>query len=90
LTGPGLTQISGESAAGSQQATFDAMTQFMGVMTDPFTADRGGEAGATRFAEEGLRLSLDASPERSRSPSERGAYAAIYRKTPLRDAYDPR
>jgi T5SS/PEP-CTERM-associated repeat protein/autotransporter-associated beta strand protein len=89
LTGPGLTQISGESGAGSQQATFDAMTQFMGVMTDPFTAGRG-EAGATPFAEEGLRLSLDASPDRSRSPSERDAYAAIYHKTPLRDAYDPR
>jgi T5SS/PEP-CTERM-associated repeat protein/autotransporter-associated beta strand protein len=92
LTGPGLTQISGESAAGSQQATFDAMTQFMGVMTDPFTADRGGEAGvgAAPFAEEGFRPSLDTSPDRSRSPSERDAYAAIYRKTPLRDAYDPR
>jgi T5SS/PEP-CTERM-associated repeat protein/autotransporter-associated beta strand protein len=92
LTPAGLTQISGETAAGSQQATFDAMTQFMGVMTDPFTAGRGGEAGAgaTPFAEEGFRLSLDASPDRSRSRTERDAYAAIYRKTPIRDAYDPR
>ena len=92
LTPAGLTQISGETAAGSQQATFDAMTQFMGVMTDPFTAGRGFDAGAgaTPFAEEGFRLSLDASPDRSRSRSERDAYAAIYRKTPIRDAYDPR
>ena len=59
LTPAGLTQISGETAAGSQQATFDAMTQFMGVMTDPFTAGRGFDAGAgaTSFAEEGFRPS---------------------------------
>ncbi len=93
LTPAGLTQISGETAAGSQQTTFDAMTQFMGVMTDPFIGgprrfDAG--AGATPFAEEGCRTSLDASPDRSRSPSERDAYAAIYRKAPIRDAYDPR
>ncbi|MBC9876891.1 autotransporter domain-containing protein [Bradyrhizobium sp. INPA01-394B] len=36
LTPAGLTQASGESAAGSQQATFDAMSQFMGLLTDPF------------------------------------------------------
>ncbi len=38
LTPTGLSQVSGETATGSQQATFDAMTQFMGVMTDPFVA----------------------------------------------------
>ena len=49
LTPAGLTQVSGEIAAGSQQSTFNAMTQFMGVMTDPFTAGRGdGGAGASR------------------------------------------
>ena len=41
LTAAGLTQISGETATGSQQTTFNAMTQFMGVMTDPFIAGRG-------------------------------------------------
>jgi uncharacterized protein with beta-barrel porin domain len=41
LTPAGLSQVSGESATGSQQATFQAMTQFMGVMTDPFIAGRG-------------------------------------------------
>jgi uncharacterized protein with beta-barrel porin domain len=44
LTQGGLTQISGESATASQQTTFDAMTQFMGVMTDPFLAGRGDGA----------------------------------------------
>jgi autotransporter-associated beta strand protein len=41
LTPAGLTQISGETATGAQQTTFDAMNQFMGVMTDPFIAGRG-------------------------------------------------
>jgi uncharacterized protein with beta-barrel porin domain len=52
-----LTQLSGETATGSQQTTFDAMTQFMGLLTDPFAAGRGGGAwsstgGASGFAEE--------------------------------------
>jgi uncharacterized protein with beta-barrel porin domain len=41
-----LTQVSGETAVGSQQTTFDAMGQFMGVMTDPFM-DRGGGNGSS-------------------------------------------
>jgi autotransporter-associated beta strand protein len=57
LTPAGLSQVSGESATGSQQTTFDAMTQFMGVMTDPFIGGRADGAspstGATGFAEEG-------------------------------------
>ena len=36
LTPAGLTQVSGETATGSQQTTFDAMNLFLGVMTDPF------------------------------------------------------
>ena len=36
-----LSQASGETAVGSQQTTFDAMTQFMGVLTDPLLAGRG-------------------------------------------------
>jgi hypothetical protein len=48
LTSAGLSQASGETATGSQQTTFDAMTQFMGVMTDPFIAgrDNGASGGA--------------------------------------------
>jgi len=40
LTPAGLTQISGELATGTQQVTFDAMNQFMGVMTDQSGAGR--------------------------------------------------
>jgi uncharacterized protein with beta-barrel porin domain len=44
LTPAGLSQASGETATGTQQTTFNAMTQFMGVMTDPFIAGRGDGA----------------------------------------------
>jgi autotransporter-associated beta strand protein len=46
LTPAGLTQISGETATGSQQTTFDAMNQFMGVLTDPFIDGRGDGVSA--------------------------------------------
>jgi len=49
-----LSQLSGEVGTSSQQATFDAMNQFMGVLTDPFIDGRGGGAaatGASQFAE---------------------------------------
>jgi autotransporter-associated beta strand protein len=59
LTPTGLSQISGESATGSQQTTFNAMTQFMGVMTDPFIGGRADGASpstdATGFAEQGYQ-----------------------------------
>jgi autotransporter-associated beta strand protein len=80
LTPAGLIQMSGETATGSQQTTFNAMGLFMGVMTDPFIAGRGdpSSAGAspTAFAEESLAYAT------ARSKSERDAYAAIYRKAP--------
>lgn len=55
LTAGGLAQASGESATGSQQISFNAMNQFMGILTDPFSG-RGqaadGPVGATGFAGE--------------------------------------
>jgi uncharacterized protein with beta-barrel porin domain len=76
--GPGgLTQASGEAATGSQQTTFNAMNQFMGLLTDPFIAGRGdgvaSSGGAPQFADEGAR-----------------AYAAIYRKAPVAEAFAQR
>ncbi|HEX7925810.1 MAG TPA: autotransporter domain-containing protein [Bradyrhizobium sp.] len=56
LTPAGLTQASGELATGSQQTTFDAMNQFMGLLTDPFmnrTGAAGSMPGASGYAEEG-------------------------------------
>ncbi len=85
----GLTQISGEAATGSQQTTFQAMTQFMGVMTDPFIAGRGdpvlSSTGATPFAEDDGSASVYAANARPRSKTERDAYAAIHRKALVMD-----
>ncbi|MBX9647386.1 MAG: autotransporter domain-containing protein [Xanthobacteraceae bacterium] len=80
LTPAQLTQADGEAATSSQQSTFNAMNQFMGVMTDPFIAGRGDplSAGgsATGYADERAT---------KRNPND--ALAAIYRKAPL--AADP-
>lgn len=81
-----LTQISGETATGTQQTTYDAMTQFMGVLSDPFTAGRGGAApGASSFAAGSGALAY--APDR-RTRAERDAYA-MFAKAPPR-AYDAR
>jgi autotransporter-associated beta strand protein len=48
LTPAGFTQVSGETAVGTQQATFDAMNQFMGVMLDPTV---GALSGGRAFAQ---------------------------------------
>lgn len=56
LTAGQLSQVAGELATGTQQATFDAMNLFMSLLTDPFIDGRGGfggTSGATPFAEEG-------------------------------------
>jgi autotransporter-associated beta strand protein len=83
LTPAGLTQLSGELATGSQQTTFDAMSQFMGVMTDPFIAGRGDPISAggspNAFADDSL---ADAASGKGRTKSERDAYAAVYTKAP--------
>jgi autotransporter-associated beta strand protein len=55
LNGAGLTQASGELGSSSQQTTFNAMGQFMGLLTDPFMQRNGGAGasnGVTGFAED--------------------------------------
>jgi uncharacterized protein with beta-barrel porin domain len=73
-----LTQASGETATGSQQTTFDAMNQFMRVLTDPFVASRGdgpsAGGGATGYADEADAYAA------KRKPND--ALAAIYTKAP--------
>jgi uncharacterized protein with beta-barrel porin domain len=76
MSARGLAQAAGETATGAQQTSFDAMTQFMGVMTDPFAAGRGSpESAAVGYADETLAYAA------KRPPSD--ALAAIYRKAPL-------
>ena len=61
------------------------MTQFMGLLTDPFIAGRGdplaSSSGASPYADEDGSLSAYAA-KGTRTASERDAYAAIYRKAP--------
>jgi YVTN family beta-propeller protein/autotransporter-associated beta strand protein len=78
LDARGLTQASGETAAGSQQTSFDAMTMFMGLMTDPFSAGRvhAGQGSALGYA--------DATAKRS--PND--ALAAIARKAPVAQRFE--
>ena len=78
LTPAGLTQASGEGATATQQTTIAAMTQFMGVMTDPFAAGRGDVGlSAPAFAEPGDPSNAYASSGRKRSDTERAAYGVI-------------
>ena len=83
LTPAGLTQLSGETATGSQQTTFDAMGMFMGMMTDPFIAGRGdpisGGGRPNAYADESMAY---AASGKGRSKSERDAYGAVYTKAP--------
>ena len=85
----GLTQASGETATGSQQTTFNAMTQFLGILLDPFVDGRGAPAappsGASPYAEED---SLAYASRRKRTAAERDAYA-MFTKAPLAQNYDP-
>jgi uncharacterized protein with beta-barrel porin domain len=85
-----LTQLAGENATGSQQTTFAAMGQFLGVLLDPFIGGRGeagSSSGATPFAEEGA--SAYAADGKKRSKSERDAYA-MFTKAPPASSFDAR
>jgi uncharacterized protein with beta-barrel porin domain len=86
-----LTQASGEVATGTQQTTFDAMNLFLGVLTDPFTAGRGGAApGAMPFADDGDAMNAYAANGRKRSGSERDAYGMITKAAPRAPPFEAR
>ncbi len=74
-----LTQASGETATGSQQTTFNAMNQFMGVMTDPFVAGRGA-GGSVPGGAPGYGDEQALGYAQARKPND--ALAAIYTKAP--------
>ena len=85
-----LTQASGETATGSQQTTFDAMSLFVGLMTDPFTAGRGGNApGATGFADEDVANAY-AATGRKYSGAERDAYGMFTKAVPRAPLFEAR
>jgi autotransporter-associated beta strand protein len=77
LSPQGLTQASGELGTGAQQATFNAMNLFMGLLTDPFANGRGNGTvaggGAQGYAQEGGSLSSAA----KRTGDVRDAFAKM-------------
>jgi subtilase-type serine protease len=85
-----LSQLSGEIGTGSQQTTFDAMTQFLTTLLDPFIGGRSGgttQAGATPFAEQDANAY--ASTARKRSGREGDAYGMITKAVPRNPVFDP-
>jgi uncharacterized protein with beta-barrel porin domain len=80
--GAALTQLSGESATGSQQTTFNAMNSFMGVMTDPFVNGRGDGGTPGASAPTGYAST-------QASSAARDAFA-MFTKAPPAQNYDPR
>jgi autotransporter-associated beta strand protein len=91
LSGAGLSQVSGETATGTQQATFNAMNLFLGLLTDPTVDGRGGfgaPGGATPFAEEGDDASAYAAKKKNATSD---AFARIPTKASVarNDLMDP-
>jgi T5SS/PEP-CTERM-associated repeat protein len=80
LTPAGLTQVSGEVATGAQQATFDAMGLFMGVLTDPFIDGRGNGVAAGGSAATGYASTQT-------TGAVRDAYAMFTKAPPAADPF---
>ncbi len=77
LTPAGLMQAAGELGAGSQQTTFNAMGQFMGLLTDPFAQRNdtpSGSPGPAGYADEALGYAATA---------KRDAYAMFTKAPPV-------
>jgi len=81
-----LALLSGETATGSQQGAFQLMTQFLGLMLDPFVDGRGGVGGGTGAA-------IGFAPERPAMPDDVAlAYASVlkapvYKATPFEQRF---
>ena len=92
LSPAALSQAAGEAVTGSQQTTFQAMTQFITTLLDPFIGGRDGTtppAQTMPYAAEDTGASTSAGNAKTLSDRERSAYAAVFTKAPLRQVYDP-
>lgn len=79
LNANGLSAVSGETATGAQQSTFNAVTQFMGLLTDPFGNGReppGADSRPLPFAATSAGAVRDAN--------------AMMTKAPVPAAFEPR
>jgi autotransporter-associated beta strand protein len=70
-----LTQIDGEAATGAEKGAFQMMTQFLGVMLDPFANGRGGNGG-------GQAMNFAPDQQASLPPDIALAYASALKEPP--------
>ena len=78
-----LTQLDGEDATGAEHSAFQLMSEFMGLMLDPFVYGRGGPASG------GGPLGFAPDQQASFPPDVALAYAGLL-KAPPRQAFDQR
>lgn len=81
-----LTQVSGELVTSAQQTTFDAMGEFINLLTDPFNG-RGSSINA-RTSATGY-ASGDSTSAYAEGKRTANSYA-MFTKAPLTQAYEPR
>lgn len=81
-----LTQISGETPTATHQAGLNAVTQFVGAMSDPTIAGRGGNASSAMPYAEGDATGSYAASGKS---SARDAFAMITKAVPIVPAFRP-
>ena len=86
-----LTQVSGETAVGSQQTTFNAMTLFMDTMLDHLIGGDGSAStpGASPYAEQGNDSRAYDSAGKPRSNDERDAYGMMTKTSARNALLDP-
>ena len=84
LSGPqlanSLTQIDGEAATGAERGAFQSMTQFLGVMLDPFVDGRLGGFGTAG----GSAIGFAPEQKDNLPPDIALAYASVLSKAPPR------
>ncbi|MGB3505129.1 MAG: autotransporter domain-containing protein, partial [Xanthobacteraceae bacterium] len=81
----GLSQTSGEIGTTASQAAFDAQSQFLNTLTDPFTAGGQGAAGSSATSQAPLGY---AAANRARKPHE--AFASLVTKAPPMQTFEQR
>jgi autotransporter-associated beta strand protein len=86
-----LTQVSGETATGSQQTTYSAMSQFMGTLLDHLIGTDGSAStsGATPYVEASADAGAHDFSGEQRSNYERDAYGMITKVAPRNPVFDP-
>ena len=80
--GNALTQLSGETATGMQQAGFQSMDLFLNAMLDPFVAGRGAAGG--------FGAAMPYASEQPASPAASSAFAMFTKAPPKPTTIDER